>query len=280
MPWCPKCENEYVEGMDVCPDCGMDLVDELSERRGTPVIFGEEEQMERLKDFLFFNKIESAEVIYDENENVYELYVNDTDRKQAVLAVSIFMKEEAQKEEKLSDDGDLLPKDERGIPGYPMPDSKARGLYQNSEKQAEENRSSGYMLLIIGGAGLVAIILLFMGIIPINMAAMNKYMVCGVMGGLFVLFIVMGLVSMKSSLVLAKKAETENNLKGEITRWCEENLTAEIVDEGLFQSEQPEEEKYFKRVEKMKQYISHQFMNLDEGFLDSFTDEYYQNVFE
>ena len=31
MPWCPKCKNEYVEGILICPDCEIDLVDELPE---------------------------------------------------------------------------------------------------------------------------------------------------------------------------------------------------------------------------------------------------------
>ena len=25
MAWCPKCRNEYVEGITNCPDCNMDL---------------------------------------------------------------------------------------------------------------------------------------------------------------------------------------------------------------------------------------------------------------
>ena len=29
MGWCPKCRNEYVEGIAVCPDCNIDLTDEL-----------------------------------------------------------------------------------------------------------------------------------------------------------------------------------------------------------------------------------------------------------
>ena len=29
MPWCPICKNEYVEGRTHCPDCDIDLVEEL-----------------------------------------------------------------------------------------------------------------------------------------------------------------------------------------------------------------------------------------------------------
>ena len=30
MPWCPKCETEYRDGITVCADCGSVLVDDLS----------------------------------------------------------------------------------------------------------------------------------------------------------------------------------------------------------------------------------------------------------
>ena len=49
-----------------------------------------------------------------------------------------------------------------------------KGVYENSAKKAEENRSSGYMLMIVGGIGLVAIILIFLDIIVLPVAMMNN----------------------------------------------------------------------------------------------------------
>lgn len=36
MPWCPVCKNEYIEGKTHCPDCDVDLVEELSEEPDAP----------------------------------------------------------------------------------------------------------------------------------------------------------------------------------------------------------------------------------------------------
>ncbi len=301
MPWCPKCRN--VEGIKVCADCGVDLVEMLEEGKGSPLIFGDRGQMERLKDFLTYNKLKSAALSEDKEEGVFELYVSDEERQKAALAVRVFLQQEMEKEsgnkpsieERGMDagDGGMTPEsaDEmdhetqgRGQEeedGGKSPSVQYKGVYQNSAQKAEENRSSGYLLTTIGGLGLIAIVLVFFDVIRLPAAMANKFMVCIVMGALFALFFVMGILSIKSSKTLTKKAEEENSLTNEIKKWCGENMNARKVDEGLFaEGEYGEEMKYFKRAEKMKEMISYQFMNLEEGFLDSFVDDYYPVVFE
>ena len=98
MPWCPKCRNEYVEGIKVCADCGVDLVEMLEEGKGSPLIFGDRGQMERLKDFLTYNKLKSAALSEDKEEGVFELYVSDEERQKAALAVRVFLQQEMEKE--------------------------------------------------------------------------------------------------------------------------------------------------------------------------------------
>lgn len=293
MPWCPKCKNEYVEGIKVCADCGVDLVDSLGETERKPVISGEREQMERLGKFLVYNKISSAEVLEGKTEDICDLYVAEQDRDRAKMAATVFLKEEkaaaekAQPEEEAdgADGADaaekILPEDKSNLAGYPMPIS-SRNTYLDSAKQAEENRSSAYMLLVIGGIGLIAILLILIGIITIPVSGVNKYMICGGMGALFLVFLVMGLVSMRTSKKLAGKAETESNLTAEIENWCEKSMTGEKLDENLFTSEEEDSEeiKYFKRTDKMKQMIGEQFLNLEDGFLDSFVDDYYTKLFD
>lgn len=286
MPWCPKCKNEYVEGMTVCADCGVELVESLSEMKRSPLIFGEREKMERLKEFLLYNKLQSAQIAYDEADDMYELYVADDERQKAARVVNVFMQQENEKEQKARFDAMTDEEKEETLRQVAEAIEKQaasahKGPYQNSAKKAEENRSSGYMLTVIGAIGLVAIILVFFDVIVLPAGLMNKYMVCGVMGGLFVLFIIMGIMSLKTSKVLEKKAESENSLTGEMKKWCEVNLTASRVDENLFEQEETSEEiRYFKRIEKMKQMITYQFLNLDEDFLDAFIEDYYSIIFE
>lgn len=160
----------------------------------------------------------------------------------------------------------------------PVP--KYHSIYVNNEEKAEENRTSAYTLLSVGGIGLVFIILLFLDVIDLHMSVTNKYMVTGVMGVLFLLFIIMGAVSMKNSKILKRKATKENKLTAEIRKWCVENFDKDQVDSSLKITDQPEELKYFQRFDYMKKAIQNQFVNLDEGYLERLIEEVYPEIFE
>lgn len=155
------------------------------------------------------------------------------------------------------------------------------GRYISNEEKAQENKSSAYVLLTVGSIGLVLVIMLFLDLLPIGRAIDNKYMLGGVMGVVFVLFMIMGCVSMRNSKIFALKAGSENSLTMEIRKWCSNNITKTGIDESAVVSEDMTEEvKYFERTMKMKDMISAKFMNLDEGYLDSLIDEIYSEIFE
>lgn len=146
-------------------------------------------------------------------------------------------------------------------------------VYVNNEERAEENKTIAYTLLIVGCAGLLCLILIFMKRLPMMMSV--------VMGVMFLFFIVMGIISLRSSRILAGKAQKENNLTQEIKKWCLKNIIRTEIDKRLSLEEDATEEiKYFQRFEKVKAMIQNQFMNLDEGYLDRLIDELYPELFE
>lgn len=171
-------------------------------------------------------------------------------------------------------------------------------VYENSAAKAEDNKSSAYLLLIFGVLGMIIMILGIVGVLPIQLHGTSKYMTYGIMSALFLLFIVMGMISMKSYRIFAKKAESEHSLRSTMEKWCLGQFEAEKLDEELFARENgcaaeeaseaireawenmPEEEMYFKRVSLMKEKIQKQFLNLDEGFLEHFVDDLYGAIFE
>lgn len=192
--------------------------------------------------------------------------------------------EKASSEEKSISEDASTDKKERPKDGYKS------GIYRNSAERAEDNKSSAWTLLTVGVIGIVALVLVMAGVIPVHLYGISKYMVYGVMFALFILFIVMGLVSLRNSKIFAKKAESESSLTDTMKEWCLTNIKVDELDSVLFGAEEvddqtegeeiSEEVKYFKRNEEIKRIISDKFMNLDEGFLEDFVDHIYEELFE
>lgn len=285
MAWCPKCKNEYREGITVCAECGCELVEEKELYNMKPLLVGEEHQMQTLKGFLEYNGIKTAAIRYLEQDMVYELSVKDTDFTQALKIVRVFMEQKAlEKMQEMQENGELEQMLDESAAENANQEQEAQERepaqpYVNSAEQAEENRSSAWTLLIVGGLGLLAMILGIAGVIPLNLG--NPYMFYGVMSAVFILFIVMGAVSMKNAKIFAKRAESENSLRDSLLKWCEENLTTEKIDAQIENAaDMADEVLYFQRYEMIKKMMNHQFMNLDQGFLEQLIDdEVYDMVF-
>lgn len=241
MAWCPKCKCEYVEGIKVCADCKCDLVEELDDTAEN-----EEQEMSVEMAAAMMQVMQEEGIPFPEE----------------VAAEEEFEQEDSEDEEN---------------PEIPL---KVYKPYVNNEEKAEDNRSSAYTLLLVGGVGLIFIILMFFEVLPIHMTLTGKYMVCGVMGVMFILFIIMGIVSMRNSKLLKKKAKKENNLTREIKKWCLGAFEKKEVDARLQIENLPEELKYFQRHEYVKTTIQNQFMNLDEAYLDRLIEEIYPEIFE
>lgn len=278
MPVCPKCKNEYREGVTTCSDCGCELIKDEAEKK-VAVVFGEEAEIEELAGFLRYSHIEDVEVRLDQTDNVYEIFVPERESKQAAKLALVYKQEKAKEmfarsmEQSMDKNTEDVENGGKSKPGK-------LSVYQDSATKAEENKSSAYTLLFVGVVGMVVIVLGLAGVLPIHLGGNSKYLTYGIMSALFLLFIVMGVLSMKSYRIFAKKAESENTLKNTIEKWCKENLKAESIDEGLFAEEEiTDEEKYFKRTQVMKDKIKKQFLNLDDAFLDDLVDGIYSEIF-
>lgn len=283
MPWCPKCKSEYREGFTVCADCGCELVEEQMEEM-VNLTFGDEDQMKALEAFLKSNQIPGVELRRDENDGLCELLVDRKSKQKAMGTMQVFIMQENSKSAAVRrTEGEQF--DEEEAEEQLREAATARrafgggSLYQDSSQRADENRSSAWVLLFVGILGVIVVILGIAGILPLSLG--NPYLFYGVMGAIFVLFVVAGVVSMKNAKIFAGKAESENSLRSTMLEWCRQNFDGQEIDSEIGIGDDSEEVRYFNRTAYLREKLNHQFVNLDQDFLDQFIDDQvYGMVFE
>lgn len=107
MPWCPKCNVEYKEGITVCADCNTTLVDELAEETGYISFFMSEHKhiADKLKEYFEYSGVKSK-INYSEEQDAYVLSIPEEKQKQAKKLYQAFYfveRERAEKELKITE---------------------------------------------------------------------------------------------------------------------------------------------------------------------------------
>lgn len=157
-------------------------------------------------------------------------------------------------------------------------ENKVHSYVKLSDKYADIMSSASTMLLV-GGIGIVFMILVFADYINIPLNPETSWLFYSVMGGVFIIFIISGIISFMHAAQVKIDAEAENKLIDEINTWASENLSKEYLDENL-DLEQPEEILYFGRSDKIKDDIMHEFENADEALVVELAEQIYQNIYE
>lgn len=152
-------------------------------------------------------------------------------------------------------------------------------VYVSKESKKEETKSTAYSFLLVSVFGFIALILFATGVLPVNVADYMKIMLCIVMGAMLLIFFVIGIVSLRQLKALGTQAEKENDLSSEIISWFTSTYSAEDIDESM-DEEVFDQDLYFKRYEIMTRFLSKQYPDLEETFLDHLVEELYGNLFE
>ena len=282
MPWCPKCKNEYKDGYTVCADCGSQLVASLEEGP-VAVYFGEEEMLKELCDFMRVNGIKDTEVVFDDKENTYELFVPQKLKEEAAKQVRVYLtnivaprklEEEMKKtEEEDSCEVTKMEESEDEQERYVTP-------YQEADKKAEEYKSGADSLILVGILGIIMLVLLNLGVIPISLVGFTKTMITFVMGVMFLIFLVLGITSRNSYKKLVKQAGVEKDQKAELKSYLKDSIQPDVFDAEFLEDEPSMEILYFRRNEKMKEMLNKNYPDLDPAFVEYIIEETYPEIFE
>lgn len=151
--------------------------------------------------------------------------------------------------------------------------------YRPLEDKANDLRTSGYTLLIVGAVGVAVLLLIAAGVFPVGMAGIMKYISYAVMGTLFIVFVVSGVHSLIKAKNVAEDAVRENEKRDEIMEWFINEYDGDKIDAAV-NSDAGDNDLYYDRVDFMKDRINERFMDLDEGFTADMIERIYTELFD
>ncbi|MDD6733625.1 MAG: hypothetical protein PUE21_03690 [Lachnospiraceae bacterium] len=277
MPWCPKCKNEYVKGIKICSDCKVELVESLKAETVEPqltenmvsILYGPYENLEEIVDNIKKAGIESAIVKQRQEDEQYELFVDEKERDKTVKTIQLFL--QAQKE--LSE-GET----ENNRNNNVMQERYEE--YVSAKDKAKEMKSSAIMLMIFGIAGFIVLILMITKVLPFGFGSGGVAIFCyAVMGGFFSLLFGSGIVSLNSSKKMSMKSNEEDSLTKEAKEWANQTFTVENL-ERVIKYNGDANQMYFIRIDFMKRTMMQKFPKLPESFVDKFIEDKYEELYD
>lgn len=149
-------------------------------------------------------------------------------------------------------------------------DNKIHSYVKLSDKY-NDIMSSASTMLVVGIAGIIFMVLVFMDIIPLPLNPETSWLFNSVMGGIFIIFVIAGIVSFMHAKKVKIDADEEDALIKEILEWAEENISMDNIDSNIDLT-QPEEILYFSRADIINDTLMHKFENADEALITELTE--------
>ena len=270
MPYCPKCDMEFVDGITICSDCGGELVEsqeayeaEMRERK-------KQQQIEAVSGrYRQMDGIDASEIL----DNLV-----DFDNLTNLESLENF-------ETLLSHDSE--PGDDGSLAGTePAGQAKAKavssGVYVSSRQRCEDLRSSSSAFMMVGGAAIVFAAVCWTGIISLPMAGGSKIFFQSVITLLGLACFLVAFKTRSSIAAVQKQAEAEEKCTKELIEWFISTWTGVQLDEEL-KKEDPglsDEELELKRFELIQDYLVTGQDLPNQAYVDSLSEEIYHRLYE
>lgn len=161
-------------------------------------------------------------------------------------------------------------------------------LYVDANTKLEDARSTASAFTIVGVIGIIALILLDTGALPIQLATPSQVMVNVVMGVLFLIFLMVGIRSMFSIRKLTESVDEEQNREQEILSWFRDsyrsvsqatNPIPKTANDTESSGDSEQSELYFSRYEQMSSHLLTQYPDLQEEYVDHLVELLYEEFY-
>lgn len=344
MPWCPKCGNEYKDGVTECTECHIPLVNEFPKKLNYTLLVTLEkiDYAKKLVAYLEYNKIDS---FYEENKNgEYDVSVPKksfhkaedafrgfylaTKQLEEVDDIKKRLKENGLDADKLTEKDTSLKEHDKEKDDFDDDDMDAEdtddedekidtaeklvkkvaesvddketqkkvadvveevieeenndmafdpyaasGAYQRKADRKKDYESTAVTFIGFGIVGIIVVTLQLLKVI--NFFSSLSTVILAVM---FVAFIIVGIDAQIRAKKISKDAKAENEFEAALRDFLNSSLTEDVLKS--FDSGENEEADYLDEIVGIKKMITDKYGDIDHGFLDQFTEDYYNDRFE
>lgn len=158
---------------------------------------------------------------------------------------------------------------------------KPTAAYVPKRSRYEDNRSSAFIFLCVGGIGCFLVLLHILGVFDFNLTAFSKIMTNTVMGALFVIFVIVGIVSAGNAARYKREMNEEEALTEVICSSFRESYTKEGIDNACQAEEGTDPyDIWRRRYQFIKDQITAGHSELIEEYLEYLTEKIYNEYYE
>ena len=291
MPWCPKCKNEYREGITICADCQVELVEDLSsldndESTFQPLfITTDEALMSKFSSYADYSDIHRYSVIYNAETGEYTFNVHpdeyDLARKlyrgfaitesenQAMAAEESVESDNTDIEEiDLDDSESIIPSDIISETDEDMPEI-SNDTYVRKSDRFKDYRFSAYTCILCGAVGIIFCIFNMTGILSLFANIFSQI----VMLVMFALFLIGGIYMWIKSNSIRSEIDEETQLEDRVKTWLSINITSGYIN-SLKDQEIPDEVNYLNICNEIRRSLMTDIPEAPIEMIDTLIEEY------
>ncbi len=275
--WCPKCQNEYREGITICPECNTELVEELENpdltKELVPVAAVKESELrDKICKYLTHLNIENTwEEIHGEEENTEYVIKSSQDKAEETMKIiATIVKVEAEK--KIVEDPVKTLTEIAAATEEMKNKADKNGFIKASDK------GSDYMFysVFIGPLGLLFIIFGILNALRVITLFTSTFslIVIFILGVSLLINSVYGIVKGNYYLNEGKKEDIKEK---EIKEFIRANITGEDLEK--LNDDITPELLYLKQSDYVKECILNKYPDLNEEYADMLTEDYLNEIY-
>lgn len=265
MPYCPKCDMEFIEGITTCTDCGGPLFEskEAADKMKKQSLQKQEELLKKQYEQMMAAQAEAeqqAQMQAQAQMQLTEEQLASLTPEQAKQLASV---------QKLA-----MEKAKRAT----TPSKE----YVNMEQKYEDLKSTVTAFLIVGAIASAILVLSLTGVLNLPFSGIMKYIVTGMLLFMAAGSFAIAFTSKKSAAKIKGQISDEENQTKEIVEWFVGKYTAQNIDRVIYKhmSDLTAEELSLQRFEIIQDLLITNKDLPDQSYVDALCDMIYNRLFE